>query len=339
MKTKRLPLLAIFFGVLLAPSVKAGSPGTTVAGSDLAILAPQQVLRWEPYENANYRLTRDGNRARVEVWVDSLLGQSPWRLAPTTGSQDPLERTSRTVASGAQSLHEAVSRILGWIAREIRYSLDRGAPQDPVSVLERRSGYCTGIARLAVAMLRAVGISAREVAGFVFEEGEGGGFHRWIEVFYPGVGWAFSDPRLSVGFVPATYLRLSAEELWGNEIPGGLVLLRRDGVRPVDIAWESGGAPLRIGLTRSSGRQRAALRIVGGVQVGRGVAVLMGRDRVRQLTLDAEGNATFLDLLPGEYLLKVEGSDGKRVWKRVTFREPVYAELELVGLTSAEESP
>ena len=70
--------------------------------------------------------------------------------------------------------------------------LDRGAPQDAQSVLARRSAYCTGVARLTVALLDALAIPAREVAGYVVDDlpqGGRSGFHRWIEVFYDDRGW------------------------------------------------------------------------------------------------------------------------------------------------------
>jgi transglutaminase-like putative cysteine protease len=97
-------------------------------------------------------------------------------------------------------------------------------PQDAPTVLRRRTAYCTGTARLAVALLTAVGIEAREVPGYVYASAGSDdvrpGFHRWIEVRYPDRGWAFSDPLASQHFVPATYLRLAAESLEVAPPPG-----------------------------------------------------------------------------------------------------------------------
>jgi hypothetical protein len=330
-------LLSIVLGI---PSSFSGlSQGTVVAGSDVAILDPQQSLPWEPYENVTYRLKAEGVQLRVETHIDGRLGESRWELPASWDGESALERTARNLSMGASTVQEAVVRILSWIAREIRYSLARTEPQDPWSVLDRRSAYCTGTARLAVALLRAIGIEAREVPGFVFEDGEMSGFHRWIEVYYPGVGWAFSDPRWSIGFVPATYLRLSSEEVEEKNLLGGHVLLRENWILPVDIAHEAAMTSLMVGLTRVKARQRAALRISAGPQLSNGVALLMGQGTSHRVALDGEGRATFLDLVPGEYFLKVASRDGREVWKRVIFRAPIFAELEVKKLSVPQESP
>jgi hypothetical protein len=114
----------------------------------------------------------------------------------------------------------------------VRYEPDRTRSQEAAAVLERRSGYCTGIARLTVGLLRAVGIPAREVPGYVVAAdvaGPGGakGYHRWVEVHYDDVGWVFSDPLATHHWVPATYVRLDREELVGDAIRSDARLVSR----------------------------------------------------------------------------------------------------------------
>ena len=73
----------------------------------------------------------------------------------------------------------------------------------------------------AVDLLRRVGITARTVQGILrtdpgnpdFDAAIGGAYHRWIEVYYPDRGFAFSDPHLSVNGVDARYIPFSTRAL------------------------------------------------------------------------------------------------------------------------------
>jgi hypothetical protein len=85
-----------------------------------------------------------------------------------------------------------------------------------------------GAAELAVALLREAGIPARSVRGYLVpaesataaspgelkrEQSLGEeGLHRWIEVYYPGAGWVFSDPFRSVDYVGPRYLVFDVEQ-------------------------------------------------------------------------------------------------------------------------------
>ncbi|MEM6456996.1 MAG: transglutaminase-like domain-containing protein, partial [Acidobacteriota bacterium] len=175
--------------------------GQIVDGSDTARLLAPGAAVIAPYANAGYRLERDPTDPEVwQVTVDlePLESRTAFHLPtrdPAAAAMTPVERLARGLTRDARDQHIATSRILGWIARSIRYDLDRSAPQEPTRVLARRSAYCTGVARLAVALLDAVGIRAREVAGYVVESPDpvrgapGAGFHRWIEVWVPDRGW------------------------------------------------------------------------------------------------------------------------------------------------------
>ncbi len=68
----------------------------------------------------------------------------------------PVERLASSLTAGAETHYEAVSRILGWVSRHLEYELDRSQPQTAEAVLDRRSGYCTGVARLTVALLEKI---------------------------------------------------------------------------------------------------------------------------------------------------------------------------------------
>jgi hypothetical protein len=236
---------------------------------------------------------------------------------------------ARAVAAGSTTRYQAVTQVLQWVARNVAYDLDRGAPQDPRAVLARRSGYCTGVARLSVALLQALAIPAREVPGFLVASAGAStpaGFHRWIEVHYDDVGWVFSDPLLTLHYVPATYVRLAREELQPGvpALPGRL-LARDDRRLAVDLLAE---APPRLTVRRNDvARRAAALQVsVAGDRDGRAVLEGAGARRVRRLH---RGLSTFVGLEPGSYLLRVEVEGASPSLKRVILRDRVWGSVHL----------
>ncbi len=297
--------LALTTLVFAAPASASG--GVAVEGVDRARLLPPAGAVVQDYENAGYRLQRVGDEILVEVDNSSLESSSRFS-PPTESGSDPISRLARSLTAGADTQYLAVSRILGWVARSISYRLDRGSSQDADRVLARREGYCTGIARLTVALLRSAGIPAREVAGYVTDAGDGvaSGYHRWIEAYLPDRGWVFSDPSRSHHYVPATYLRFASETLDSADGLDGLLIARRDSSTSIDLYPY--GAP-GITARRNSSRRFAAALNVSWEAEGEGLAVLTGASQRRSRRL-IEGQTAFLGLEPGHYTLRLEVPDG-----------------------------
>ncbi len=111
---------------------------------------------------------------------------------------------------GASTEVQAVEQILDWVLAKISYDYSFSLPNDALSVYRNRSGTCTGFSNLSVALLRAAGIPARRVSGYI-PPGHGwgdnkGGSHSWIEVYYLDAGWVFSEPQGSKNFVPVYFI-------------------------------------------------------------------------------------------------------------------------------------
>jgi len=73
--------------------------------------------------------------------------------------------------------------------------------QDPARTLALRAGTCRDYALLMIEAVRALGMAARFVTGYIYSpsvEGRvnqgGGATHAWVEVFVPGAGWIEFDP-------------------------------------------------------------------------------------------------------------------------------------------------
>ncbi|MBV8359825.1 MAG: transglutaminase family protein, partial [Deltaproteobacteria bacterium] len=73
--------------------------------------------------------------------------------------------------------------------------------QSPVETLDRKSGSCRDFALLMMEVVRALGLAARFVSGYVVPSAGnsdrsigGGATHAWLEVYLPGAGWLEFDP-------------------------------------------------------------------------------------------------------------------------------------------------
>ncbi|MCB1057976.1 MAG: transglutaminase domain-containing protein, partial [Acidobacteria bacterium] len=285
----------------------SGPAGAAVAvtGIDRAVIEAPADAPLAPYADNGYRLEKVGERWRITVEADPLESSAPFAAVdPRPGGA--IGRLAHAVTAGSRTRYEAVSKILGWVAANLHYRLDRSLDQRPETVLARRDAYCTGYARLSVALLTAVGIEAREVAGVLLEptEGSPAGYHRWIEVYYPDRGWTFSDPRTSHHYVTAAYLPLAAERAPAG-LPEALRLVeRRDDLWPVDrYDAASGGV---------SARRNHALQLGGTIRVelegaDHGAALLEGEGLRRRVDV-ARGAATFTGVDPGTYTLRFVGS-------------------------------
>jgi transglutaminase-like putative cysteine protease len=120
------------------------------------------------------------------------------------------------------------------IREQLAYTrrIERGV-QTPSETLRRGSGSCRDFALLMIDGVRALGLAARFVSGYIFvpeltQDTEpsdtlgGGATHAWLQVYLPGAGWVDFDPtnsiignrnliRVAVAWDPAQVL-----PLWGS---------------------------------------------------------------------------------------------------------------------------
>lgn len=113
----------------------------------------------------------------IERWARQFL-----RRDGPTGTRDLLVGLT----------HEVRQRFV-YIARS-----ERGV-QEPLLTLRLGSGTCRDFAVFLIEALRALGLAARFVSGYVYvpEHGGrvgGGATHAWLRVYVPGAGWVELDP-------------------------------------------------------------------------------------------------------------------------------------------------
>jgi len=199
------------------------------------IVNPQGVEFLPNYSNASYSqkvLQEDefSKRILIEVNLSPFHSrasfplspqQLPWEMRSFLGPGKDISASDGTIAAqakritqDARAVHEAVSGIFNWIVDNHTYDAGRNTPQDSRSVFYNKKGSCVGYSNLAITMLRILGVPARYAHGYLppgYDWGiskkywgvqiSGGGYHGWVEVYYPDSGWIFSDLLHSKNFV------------------------------------------------------------------------------------------------------------------------------------------
>jgi transglutaminase-like putative cysteine protease len=122
---------------------------------------------------------------------------------------DPEHQVDRWAQSVVQDIAEGrtlavLNEMTVRIKQQFRYAA-RDAPgvQEPLETLALGSGSCRDLALFMMEAVRSLGLAARFVSGYLYDERlvDGGGgllgsgtTHAWVQVFLPGAGWVEYDP-------------------------------------------------------------------------------------------------------------------------------------------------
>ena len=116
---------------------------------------------------------------------------------------------------------EAVTDLTALIHREFRFDPTATSISTPLAeVLEKRRGVCQDFAHLQIACLRALGLPARYVSGYLETVPPPGqtklvgsdASHAWVSFFCPGIGWIDVDPTNNI-FPSMQHITLG----WGRD--------------------------------------------------------------------------------------------------------------------------
>jgi len=163
-----------------------------------------------------------GSRIHYTVYSDPVEPSDEELAAEDTGlpsgQNDPdylqlpegsgrLTELAGQVTAGAASPFEKVKGVKNYLGTNFAYTLDppRDTSLSPMDdfLFKSKAGYCEHFATAMTLMLRATGVPARMVSGFMGGEwNEYGGFylvreqdaHTWVEVYFPDYGWVRFDP-------------------------------------------------------------------------------------------------------------------------------------------------
>jgi transglutaminase-like putative cysteine protease len=107
---------------------------------------------------------------------------------------------ARFLQNGRGQTLGILEAMTGSIRAEFRYlARDAEGTQPPVETLNRGSGTCRDFALLMMEAVRSLGLAARFVTGYLYDEAlqgmtGGGATHAWCSVYLPGAGWLEYDP-------------------------------------------------------------------------------------------------------------------------------------------------
>lgn len=251
--------------VALLASPVAGLPPVTGEEASYVLSGPAPWRHVQAVEENGYRVvlsSRDGKtlRATVEIDLCPLPDSAAFPLrrdafpsevrvliAERRPADPEAEALSRRLTGDCRSALEAVERVIGYTAGEIRYVLPDGERETSERTQRTGRGSCVGRSLLAEDLLFRAGIPARQVTGVLvasspeeltpesraaWNAGLGGIRHRWIEAYIPGLGWIPSDPGGLANRLTVRHLALA-------RAPD-----RRFGILPLPAAGEAGHPPL-----------------------------------------------------------------------------------------------
>ena len=187
----------LFGNSMVSFVVEGGFESMTVtATSEVVVARPAPPPSGPPWESVARLLEIDRQPSAREA----RRFRSASRLVPI--SETLAEYAAPSFPAGRPML-EAVLDLAGRIYREFAYEPGfTSISTPPLEVLEHRRGVCQDFAHLAIGCLRALGLSARYVSGYIETVSPTEGrqlvgadaSHAWISVFLPGWGWVDVDP-------------------------------------------------------------------------------------------------------------------------------------------------
>jgi transglutaminase-like putative cysteine protease len=172
------------------------------------------------------RVVRDRLADRADLDPD-LLDARPFLLpSPMIGRAPEVAAFATDLMRPGRSLDEVLVDLLERIG-EFAYVTGVTTVSTPLAeVLARRAGVCQDFAHLGVAALRAAGLAARYVSGYLETRPPPGrarlvgadASHAWVSVFAPGLGWVDLDPT-NHQFVDESYVVAAIGRDYGDVPP------------------------------------------------------------------------------------------------------------------------
>jgi len=131
--------------------------------------------------------------------------------------------------------------FLNYLAHEISHKFQKryredGEPHPPEQTLTETSGACRDFAVLFMETCRMLGLAARFVSGYYFEEFHDKQYlHSWAEVYIPGGGWRGFDPSTGLA-VADRHIAVAASAVPRLSAPvAGIFVGDADSTLTVDI--------------------------------------------------------------------------------------------------------
>ncbi|MET0659933.1 MAG: transglutaminase family protein [Steroidobacteraceae bacterium] len=132
------------------------------------------------------------------------LGRTKERHYPDPDHKIDAWVKAQVEKSQTGSTLEVLTSITKDIKQQFKYAArDAEGTQSPLETLELGTGSCRDFALFMMEAVRSLGLAARFVSGYLYDEKligatsglvGGGATHAWLQVFLPGAGWVEFDP-------------------------------------------------------------------------------------------------------------------------------------------------
>lgn len=106
-----------------------------------------------------------------------------------------IKKTVSTILQGEKNPYLKAKRIYDFVVSQLAYSASLDA--DPVAVIKSKRGDAFGFAAVTCTLLRAAGIPARMVSGYLVRSDQTPARHFWGEFYIDTLGWIPVDPLLA----------------------------------------------------------------------------------------------------------------------------------------------
>lgn len=114
-----------------------------------------------------------------------------------------------------------LNNLNNWIYEHFEYTIRLdGNPNKPEESLQELKGSCRDMAVLFIDVCRLVGVAARFVSGYLYNEEtrDNAYMHAWAEIYLPGAGWIGYDP--SQGLVATdSHIPVASSAYYENATP------------------------------------------------------------------------------------------------------------------------
>jgi transglutaminase-like putative cysteine protease len=147
------------------------------------------------------------HRLGPRAWADLdalAAGGEYWEsLAPSTFARPTPPLDALAIEMRLQRGNDplvALRGLMGDMYTRFAYNQRSTSVDSPIDdALEARAGVCQDFAHIFIALARRLGVPARYVSGYLFQEGTNdrsvdGATHAWVEVLLPELGWVGLDP-------------------------------------------------------------------------------------------------------------------------------------------------
>ena len=159
------------------------------------------------------------------------------KFIPTGGE---VRKIALKATKGKTTIAEKHKAIYDWVVENTKRDPSvKGCGTGIVEkVLAKRSGKCTDLSSVYVALARAAGVPAREVFGLRLGKKKGesdltGGHHCWAEYYQPGYGWIETDPADVLKYVYVNKISLKqaddVRKFYLNSVDSNRIVLGRGG--------------------------------------------------------------------------------------------------------------